>query len=71
MARFLRQLPDHRAGLPEVTWGAPATLARLGLTKALTVVGMVAEQLAMPAGPLPEVETMASNDTEAGWPSRT
>ena len=47
-----------------MTWGAPATLARLGLTKALTVVGMVAEQLAIPARPLPEVETRRINDTQ-------
>ena len=47
-----------------MTWGAPATLARLGLTKALTVVGMVAEQLAIPARPLPEVETRRINDAQ-------
>ena len=44
--------------------GAPATLARLGLTKALTVVGMVAEQLAIRARPLPEVETRRINDAQ-------
>ena len=44
--------------------GAPATLARLGLTKAPTVVGMVAEQLAIPTRPLPEVETRRINDAQ-------
>jgi hypothetical protein len=42
--------------------GAPETLSRLGLTKALTVVGMVAEQLASPSRPLPEVETRRIDD---------
>jgi hypothetical protein len=36
---------------------APETLSRLGLIKALTVIGMVAAQLAPPARPLPEVDT--------------
>src|SRR5207248_10313132 len=34
--------------------GASETLSRLGLTQASTVVGMVTEQLASPARPLPE-----------------
>ena len=42
--------------------GAPETLARLGLTKRGTVVGMVAAQLAAPARPLPEVETRRIDD---------
>jgi hypothetical protein len=42
--------------------GAPDTLSRLGLTKALTVVGMVAEPLASPARPLPEVDTRRIDD---------
>jgi ribosomal protein S18 acetylase RimI-like enzyme len=42
--------------------GATETLARLGLTKALTIVGMVAEQPTSPARPLPEVETRRIND---------
>ena len=44
--------------------GAPATLARLGLTKALTVIGMVAAQLASPARPLPEVDTRRIDDEQ-------
>jgi hypothetical protein len=42
--------------------GAPETLSRVGLTKAFTVVGMVAEGLAPPARPLPEVETCRIDD---------
>jgi hypothetical protein len=42
--------------------GAPETLSHLGLTKASTVVGMVTEQLASPARPLPEVETRRIDD---------
>jgi hypothetical protein len=42
--------------------GAPETLSHLGLTQASTVVGMVTEQLASPARPLPEVETRRIDD---------
>jgi len=45
--------------------GAPETLSGLGLTEALTVVGMVTEQLESPARPLPDVETRRIDD-EAG-----
>lgn len=41
---------------------APETLSHLGLTQALTVTGMVAEQIAPPARPLPEVETRRIDD---------
>lgn len=44
--------------------GAPTTLSRLGLTKAITVVGMVAAQLASPTRPLPEVDTCRINDEQ-------
>jgi GNAT superfamily N-acetyltransferase len=44
--------------------GAPATLSRLGLTKAITVVGMVAAQLASPTRPLPEVDTRRIHDEQ-------
>jgi hypothetical protein len=44
--------------------GAPETLARLGLTQALTVVGMVAAQLASPARPLPEVDVRRIDDEQ-------
>jgi len=44
--------------------GAPETLARLGLTKVLTVVGMVTAQLASPARPLPEAETRRIDDEQ-------
>ncbi|MBV7336759.1 GNAT family N-acetyltransferase [Chloroflexi bacterium TSY] len=37
--------------------GSTETLSRLGLTKAVTIVGMVAEQLASPVRPLPEADT--------------
>jgi hypothetical protein len=37
--------------------GATETMARLGLTKALSVVGMVSDGVAPPARPLPKVET--------------
>jgi len=42
--------------------GASETLSHLGLTQASTVVGMVTEQLASPARPLPEVETRRIDD---------
>ena len=42
--------------------GAPETLSHCGLTQASTVVGMVTEQLAAPARPLPEVETRRIDD---------
>jgi GNAT superfamily N-acetyltransferase len=42
--------------------GAAETLSHLGLTQASTVVGMVTEQLASPARPLPEVETRRIDD---------
>ena len=45
--------------------GATETLAHLGLTKALTAVGMVAEQLAPPTRPLPEVETRRIDDMQS------
>lgn len=44
--------------------GATETLARLGLTKALTIVDMAAEQLASPTRPLPEVETCRIDDEQ-------
>jgi hypothetical protein len=44
--------------------GASETLSRLGLTKVDTLVGMVAEQLASPAHPLPEVETRRIDDEQ-------
>jgi hypothetical protein len=44
--------------------GAPETLARLGLTQALTIVGMVAAQLASPARPLPEVDVRRIDDEQ-------
>jgi hypothetical protein len=44
--------------------GATETLSRLGLSKALTIVGMVAEQLAPPTRPLPEVETRRIDDMQ-------
>jgi GNAT superfamily N-acetyltransferase len=43
--------------------GALDTLARLGLTQALTVVGMVADELAPPVRSLPEVDTRRIDDT--------
>ena len=42
--------------------GAPETLSHLGLTQALTVVGMVAAQLTSPARPLPAVDTRRIDD---------
>jgi GNAT superfamily N-acetyltransferase len=44
--------------------GAPETLSRLGLTQALTVVGMVTAQLASPARPLPEVDARRIDDEQ-------
>jgi GNAT superfamily N-acetyltransferase len=44
--------------------GAPETLSRLGLTQALTVVGMVTAQLASPARPLPEVDARRIDDAQ-------
>jgi GNAT superfamily N-acetyltransferase len=43
--------------------GALDTLARLGLTQALTVVGMVADEFAPPVRPLPEMDTRRIDDT--------
>ena len=42
--------------------GSSETLSRLGLTKAFSVTGMVAEQLAPLSRPLPEVETRLIDD---------
>ena len=42
--------------------GSSETLLRLGLTKAFSVTGMVAEQLAPLSRPLPEVETRLIDD---------
>ena len=42
--------------------GSSETLSRLGLTEAFSVTGMVAEQLAPPSRPLPEVETRRIDD---------
>ena len=42
--------------------GSSETLSRLGLTKAFSVTGMVAEQLAPLSRPLPEVETRRIDD---------
>ncbi len=42
--------------------GCSETLSRLGLTKAFSVTGMVAEQLAPLSRPLPEVETRLIDD---------
>lgn len=42
--------------------GAPETLSRFGLTKAFTVVGMVANAIAPPTRPVPEVETRRIDD---------
>lgn len=42
--------------------GSSETLSRLGLTEAFSVIGMVAEQLAPPSRPLPELETRRIDD---------
>ena len=42
--------------------GSSETLSRLGLTESFSVTGMVAEQLAPPSRPLPEVETRRIDD---------
>lgn len=44
--------------------GATEILSRLGLTKALTIVAMVTEQLATPTRPLPDMETCRIDDEQ-------